>query len=62
MRTAHVPADFYFRGHDSSWYGRIVPCGKTQFLTLGRNLYFSVFCHQNVIVNHVFECLIDDPF
>ena len=36
MRTAHVPADFYFRGHDSSWYGRIVPCGKTQYLTLGR--------------------------
>ena len=26
------------------------------------NIMFSLFCHQNVIVNHVFECLIDDLF
>ena len=25
-------------------------------------LYFSLSRHQNVIVNHVFECLIDDLF
>ena len=24
------------------------------------NSNFSLFCHQNVIVNHVFECLIYD--